>query len=183
MSDSMSIVDDGEVYYDRVIFENGRIRLSLVNGNPVCSWLDQNGEVLHVQTVPREVVELVYDLKRSLTGGLNRYSSLCHEANSRWWHNPATGEPIERNLGEMLMLAVSELSEAMEGARKNLNDDKLPHRKMLEVEIADCLIRLFDLCGGLGLDIDGAFLEKMEYNRTRVDHTNEARLEDGGKKW
>lgn len=70
-----------------------------------------------------------------------------HTANERWWRNPATGEPIGRNVGELCMLVVSELSEAMEGARKNLPDDKLPHRSMLEVEIADALIRVLDMLG------------------------------------
>lgn len=83
------------------------------------------------------------------------------------------------------MLAVSELAEAMEGHRKDLADDKLPHRKMFEVELADALIRIFDMAGApeLGLDLGGAFEEKMSYNSTRRDHTNEARLEAGGKKY
>lgn len=114
---------------------------------------------------------------------LNAFASDVHLANKRWWCDPATGQPLNRNVGEMLMLAVSELAEAMEGHRKDLQDDKLPHRKMLEVEIADCLIRLFDLSAGLGLDLGGAFMEKMEFNARRADHTNEARLAPGGKRY
>jgi hypothetical protein len=71
-----------------------------------------------------------------------------HEANRKWWTNLETGDyPIERNTNELLMLVVSELAEAMEGHRKNLVDDKLPHRKMIEVELADALIRLLDIAG------------------------------------
>lgn len=83
------------------------------------------------------------------------------------------------------MLTVSELSEAMEGHRKGLMDDKLPHRKMFEVELADALIRIFDIAGApeLCLDVGGAFVEKMLYNAKRKDHTNEARLAEGGKKY
>lgn len=114
---------------------------------------------------------------------LNALAQRVHEANKRWWHDPATGERIERNKGEMLMLMVSELSEAMEGVRKDLPDDHLPHRSMEEVEIADCLIRLLDYAAGHGLDLGGAFEEKMAYNAQRADHTNEARLAPGGKKW
>lgn len=62
-------------------------------------------------------------------------------------------------------------------------DDKLPHRSMVEVEIVDALIRLFDLAAGLNLDIGGAFEEKMEYNRTRYDHSKEGRLAEGGKRY
>ena len=58
----------------------------------------------------------------------------------------------------------SELSEAMEGERKGLMDDKLPHRRMAEVELADTLIRIFDYAGGFGYDLQGAYEEKMAYN-------------------
>ena len=114
---------------------------------------------------------------------LNTAAADVHRANETWWHDPLTGELLFRNVGEMLMLAVSELAEAMEGHRKNLMDDKLPHRRMIEVEIADCMIRLFDLCAGLNLDLGGAFVEKMEYNAKRADHKPAARLALNGKKY
>jgi NTP pyrophosphatase (non-canonical NTP hydrolase) len=88
-----------------------------------------------------------------------------------------------RNIGELLCLVHSEVSEAMEGARKNLMDDKLPHRKMLEVELADTLIRIFDIAGSQGLDLGGAIAEKRNYNATRKDHKIENRLQDKGKKF
>lgn len=116
-------------------------------------------------------------------GVLNDLAKECHAANAHWWHDPATGAKLERNKGEMLMLMVSEIAEAMEGERKNLMDDKLPHRRMAEVELADVLIRLFDYSGAYDFDLDGAVAEKREYNRTRKDHTNKARLQTGGKKW
>lgn len=110
-------------------------------------------------------------------------ADLVHLRNMKWWQNPETKEPIQRNVGELLMLSVSELAEGMEAHRKGLNDDKLPHRPGLEVEIADCIIRLMDLSGALRLDVAGAFVEKMEFNRTRADHTHEARLQPGGKRY
>ncbi len=94
-----------------------------------------------------------------------------------------TGSPLKRNKGELLMLIVSEISEAMEGERKNLQDDKLPHRKMAEVEMADALIRILDYCAGFGYDIQGAYEEKMAYNAVRKDHTHEARQAANGKKF
>ena len=81
------------------------------------------------------------------------------------------------------MLMVSELAEAMEGERKSLMDDKLPHRKMAEVELADALIRIFDYAAAYNYDIGGAFVEKMEYNAHREDHKHEARALSNGKKW
>ena len=81
------------------------------------------------------------------------------------------------------MLIVSEIAEAMEGERKSLMDDKLPHRPMAEVELADAVIRIFDYAAGFGYDLGGAYVEKMEYNRTRADHTTEERLKPNGKKF
>ncbi len=114
---------------------------------------------------------------------LNDMAARVHEANAKWWVDLNTGEPITRNVGELLMLSVTELSEALEGHRKNLMDDKLPHRKMFEVEIADCVIRLLDIAGGMGIDLGGAFEEKMGYNAVRADHQIEARKTDNGKKY
>ena len=97
------------------------------------------------------------------------------------WYKNLDGSPRARNIGEILCLIHSEISEAMEGHRKNLPDDKLPHRKMIEVELADAVIRIADLSGYLGLDVGGAIVEKMAYNATRADHKLESRNAVGGK--
>ena len=114
---------------------------------------------------------------------LNEIAKRVHQANEKWWTNLETGERISRNTGEMLMLVTSELSEALEGHRKELNDDKLHHRKMFDVEIVDALIRLFDISGALIPDLGEIFEEKMEYNSKRYDHSIEGRLSSGGKKY
>lgn len=113
---------------------------------------------------------------------LNDYAKLCHEHNKGWWIDLDTGLPKDRNVGEMLMLIVGELSEAMEGYRKELDDEHIPTRKAFEVELADTVIRIFDLCGGLSVDLDGAFVDKMAYNLKRADHKLENRRLHGGKK-
>lgn len=114
---------------------------------------------------------------------LNTLSSECYAANQHWWHDPTTGVRIDRNKGELLMLIVSEISEAMEGERKNLMDTHLPHRRMVEVELADALIRIFDYAGAFNLDLDGAFKEKRNFNAARVDHKPDHRMTAHGKKW
>lgn len=106
-----------------------------------------------------------------------------HRANQTWWHDPATGERLDRNKGEMIALMHSELSEMMEGEKKNLMDDHLPHRKMAEVELADLIIRALDYAGGFNMDLGGAFEEKMEYNANRADHKPENRVKEDGKKF
>ena len=116
---------------------------------------------------------------------INELVKTCYNASlSAGWHtNIETGELKERNKGEMLMLMVSELAEAMEGERKNLMDDKLPHRPMSEVELADTVIRICDYCGRFGYDLGGAIEEKLLYNSTRADHKIENRIKENGKKW
>jgi len=116
--------------------------------------------------------------------GLSVLTAVCHgEAVAAGWYTDLkTGERKELNIMERLMLIVTEIAEAAEGHRKDLMDDKLPHRKMIEVEFADTVIRLFDTAGYLGLDVAGAILEKMEYNRHREDHKIENRVKEGGKK-
>jgi NTP pyrophosphatase (non-canonical NTP hydrolase) len=107
----------------------------------------------------------------------------CHSLAARagWYHDPKTGALKDRNVGEMLMLIVSEVSEAMEGHRKNLKDDKLKHRSMIEVELADAVIRICDLAGYLDLDLGGAIAEKLAFNAVREDHKPENRAKEGGK--
>ena len=60
----------------------------------------------------------------------------------------------------------SELSEALEGLRKDKWDDHIPTRKNIDVELADCVIRIMDFCGARNIDIGGAISDKLEYNRT-----------------
>lgn len=103
-----------------------------------------------------------------------------------WWNDPVTGETLLDNpyvIATKLLLIVSEISEATEGYRKGLQDDKIPTRSMVEVELADALIRLFDVSGALGIDLGGAVVEKRQVNTVRPDHKIENRVKQGGKKF
>jgi NTP pyrophosphatase (non-canonical NTP hydrolase) len=115
---------------------------------------------------------------------LNEIAKEFHESAVRkgFWEE-------KREIGTLLMLIVSELSEALEAHRKdrmaNLTDKQkgaldgwtldedfkgrfyLQVKDTFEDEIADTFIRLFDLCGSLGIDIDWHIQQKMRYNATR----------------
>jgi hypothetical protein len=133
----------------------------------------------------------------------NHLQTICHNASTTagWWVHNAEGQthdliriinapltPLEKLLASALVaqklcLSHSEISEAMEGHRKGLMDDKLPHRPMIEVELADAVIRICDLAGALRLDLGGAIAEKLDYNANRPDHKPEARAAAGGKSY
>lgn len=70
-----------------------------------------------------------------------------------WWEK-------DRNNYELIALMHSELSEALEAYRKG-DEAHVPE------ELADVLIRIFDLCGARGYDLERAVLRKMEFNKTR----------------
>ena len=183
---------------------------------------------------------------------LNKKAKEIFEQNKAvgWW------DDMDRCIFQTIQLINTEISEATEGARKDLMDDHLPHRKMEEVELADALIRTLDLggrCGWvwhkmeghelesisstgvffdvktnagkhlclvalvtqllpevfalrystdlsskyntystivnsiisvsnfMGYDIISAMNEKLEYNKSRLDHKRENRSKDGGK--
>lgn len=99
------------------------------------------------------------------------------------WHSDLhTGKPKRRNFAEAIALMHSELSEALEGWRKDLPDSHLPERKNVEVELADAVIRILDTAGAEGLDLAGAIRDKFAYNQRRADHKPEHRRQAGGKR-
>ena len=78
----------------------------------------------------------------------------------------------ERNFGEMIALAHSELSEALEEHRSGRAAEYFaPHNpdkpEGVAVELADCIIRCLDTMYSLGVDIDAVVARKMAYNASR----------------
>lgn len=96
----------------------------------------------------------------------------------------------ERQIGTLLMLIVSELSEALEADRNNRHcklSDTMKYqgypeltsnefmirfneevKDTFEDEIADTFIRLADLCGERDIDIDWHINAKIRYNKFRA---------------
>ena len=142
---------------------------------------------------------MTYPFAMSRSEAVNNLVADSHGASKAagWWKHPATGDDLTALIqqpadkaekvfsgslvAQKLCLIHSEVSEAMEGHRKGLMDDKLPHRTMIEVELADAMIRILDLAGALGLDLGGAYVEKRAFNEVRPDHKAEAREGSGGK--
>ena len=95
----------------------------------------------------------------------------------------------EKNIGEMLCLIHSEVSEALEADRNRsyamltepqrnvlmcwtgsddfINDYKLKVKGTFEEEMADIFIRLLDMCAFKGIDIEFHVKAKMRYNLSR----------------
>jgi len=98
---------------------------------------------------------------------LNELRDECHAiARSKGWYDG----PGERNIGEQLMLIVTEVAEAMEDLRDEkmtMSVDVAGKPIGFPSEIADVLIRVFDLAGYLGIDLDSAVEAKMKFNRRR----------------
>lgn len=81
-----------------------------------------------------------------------------------WWEKP-------RGVPECLMLAVTELSEAMEEYRKGyaciIYEGEAGKPEGMPIELADAVIRIMDLCEYLSIDLADAIKRKMAYNETR----------------
>jgi hypothetical protein len=74
------------------------------------------------------------------------------------------------NFGEKIALIHSELSEALESYRKHGTAEPDHHCAPftnVEVELADAIIRIFDLAGRLNLKLGSALMAKHAYNKTR----------------
>lgn len=126
------------------------------------------------------------DVVEAIAETMNKVSQIIHKMNddAGWWTDLETGLTMKGNqlfIASKLLMIHSEISEATEAHRKKLNDDKLPHRSGLEVELADAIIRIFDLAGALGLDLGWSMIEKLAYNKQRADHKVENRTSEGGK--
>ena len=110
-----------------------------------------------------------------------------------WWTGLKTGESLtcdypagerptgSKSVGDQIALMHTELSEGYEGHRKNLIDDHCPEFTMLEVELADTVIRILDSAGGMKLRLAEALAAKMEFNDRRKDHLMSERVKEGGK--
>lgn len=86
---------------------------------------------------------------------LNDYCNRAYEiAQSKGWHEE------KRETGTILALIHSEVSEALEADRKGDNEN-------FAEELADIVIRVFDLCGSRNIDLGTEIEKKMKKNEQR----------------
>lgn len=73
------------------------------------------------------------------------------------------------NVGHHIALTHSELSEALEAARKAIpeQDKNCPQFSNFTVELADTVIRVMDLAAARGLPLAEAIITKLEFNKGR----------------
>tara|TARA_S200000501_G_C20622188_1_gene655123 strand:- start:241 stop:576 length:336 start_codon:yes stop_codon:yes gene_type:complete len=91
-----------------------------------------------------------------------------NNAVEKGWHKE------ERTIGDLIALMHSELSEALEEHRKGkspneiyFNEVKTDKPEGIPVELADCVIRIFDFCGLHNIDLEAVIKQKMAYNNKR----------------
>jgi hypothetical protein len=91
---------------------------------------------------------------------------------TKGWYHDEYGIPLERNFGEQLALVHSEISEALEAYRNGaeLNEELTGEGGKPEgvpLELADAVIRIFDLCGANNIDLARAIERKYRWNEDR----------------
>lgn len=90
-------------------------------------------------------------------------------AKSKGFHEP--GRNI--SFGDRIALCHTELSEALEAYRSTGHFDQWLDGKKPEgvpSELADTVIRICDMCGVYGINLEKAIEEKLAFNATRPVH-------------
>ena len=108
------------------------------------------------------------EIERARGATISKWVEVIHEnAVAHGWYDDR-----QKNFGELLMLITTEAAEAMEEYRKGRDFKETYHDKKgkmcgIPSELADIVIRVMDLCGYYGIDLEEAIKNKHEYNKAR----------------
>jgi len=109
---------------------------------------------------------------------INELIKISHEAAKEkgWWDE-------EKSFPELIMLIVTEAAEAVEEFRNGYNPNETYYNvekpkkpEGIPSELADMVIRIADVCGRYGIDLEAIIREKLEYNKSRAYKHGNKRL-------
>lgn len=127
---------------------------------------EQDEKALKEQAFAQVVDEFVEGVYRDneAKGFWKKY----YQTREKLQDTPELLEEYERTFkAQRIALMHSELSEGLEGIRKDLQDDKLPDVPMDQAELADTVIRIFDYAGRWNIPLGTVIARKLAYNRGR----------------
>ena len=108
-------------------------------------------------------IRIIEKGEKAKMGQINELVKEAHKTavEHGWWEK-------EPDFGTLIALCHSELSEALEEYRRGLDPKEFySPAGGIPFELADVVIRVFDMCGHYGIDLESAIRDKMEYNKKR----------------